>query len=337
MSKDKVHLARFVLDALDGEIVDSTTEDAQTPLISSVLLPDGQTRGKFLELLLQKQATVNSQDGNGRTTLSQACEKGYLDAVRILVRNDADPEIMDSWGNTALMYAAVAGHSSIVEFMVRAFKRLGLQIDRQNKVGNSAVEVAKFLGHTACIRALTSNTKKLESDGGALEDAQPLLNLGYVDVNDKFQRKAGHLVTKREVLHACNHADYQPVQTCTWKTRPRLKQSLLPWMDSMEECERENNGSSVPSQELVFSGVLTSTPPPRTSDNSPKHPKAVERLTTCDDHLPPLARGCEAQRSNFFSPWSNKNTPKPTASSALGLLLTPILAYKGENDSGTEK
>uniref|UniRef100_A0A3Q0R0U2 Uncharacterized protein n=1 Tax=Amphilophus citrinellus TaxID=61819 RepID=A0A3Q0R0U2_AMPCI len=101
-----------------------------------------------LELLLQRGASVNCQDGNGRTALSHACEKGYLDAVKILVRNNADPEIVDCWGNTALMYAAVAGHADVVEFLVRAFKRLGLQIDRQNKVGNSAIEVAKFLGHT---------------------------------------------------------------------------------------------------------------------------------------------------------------------------------------------
>uniref|UniRef100_A0A8C4IGZ0 Uncharacterized protein n=1 Tax=Dicentrarchus labrax TaxID=13489 RepID=A0A8C4IGZ0_DICLA len=119
-----------------------------TPLISSILLPDSQTRYKFVELLLQRGANVNCQDGSGRTALSYACEKGCLDVVKILVRNNADPEIVDAWGNTALMYAAVAGHSPVVEFLVRAFKRLGLQIDRQNKVGNSAVEVAKFLGHT---------------------------------------------------------------------------------------------------------------------------------------------------------------------------------------------
>uniref|UniRef100_A0A668A7T3 Uncharacterized protein n=1 Tax=Myripristis murdjan TaxID=586833 RepID=A0A668A7T3_9TELE len=115
MSKDKVHLARFILDALDGEIVDHKTEGAQTPLISSVLLPDGQTRCKFVELLLQRGARVNCQDGDGRTALSYACEKGCLDTVKILVRNNADPEIVDSWGNTALMYAAVAGHSHVVE------------------------------------------------------------------------------------------------------------------------------------------------------------------------------------------------------------------------------
>uniref|UniRef100_A0A3P9BWS2 Uncharacterized protein n=1 Tax=Maylandia zebra TaxID=106582 RepID=A0A3P9BWS2_9CICH len=97
------------------------------------------------ELLLHRGASVNCRDGNGRTALSHACEQGHLDAVKILVRNNADPEIVDSWGNTALMYAAVAGHAHVVEFLVRAFKRLGLQIDRQNKVGNSAIGLSAVL------------------------------------------------------------------------------------------------------------------------------------------------------------------------------------------------
>ena len=44
-----------------------------------------------------------------------------------MVSNNADPEMVDAWGF------------------------------RQNKVGNSAMEVAKFLGHTDCFYALTSN------------------------------------------------------------------------------------------------------------------------------------------------------------------------------------
>ncbi|XP_044026171.1 ankyrin repeat domain-containing protein 33B-like [Siniperca chuatsi] len=336
MSKDKVHLARFVLDALDGEIVDSKTEGAQTPLISSILLPHSQTRCKFVELLLQRGANVNCQDGDGRTALSYACEKGFLDAVKILVRNNADPEIVDAWGNTALMYAAVAGHSPVVEFLVRAFKRLGLQIDRQNKVGNSAVEVAKFLGHTECIFALTNNSKKGREAQG---NAHPRRSLGCGDVDDKFERKVGHLVNKLEVLQTCNHADCLLPFNCTWQPRPRIKQSRLPSMDSIEEFERENDGSSSPPQELVFSGVLTPKPPPRTSDHSPnsKHPKTRERLPTSDDRLPPLIQSGEAQTSVFFSPRASRNTPKPSAPSALGILLTPILAKKSENEPRTEK
>lgn len=340
MSKDKVHLARFVLDALDGEIVDSRTEGAQTPLISSILLPDSQTRCKFAELLLQRGARVDGQDGSGRTALSYACERGHLDAVKILVRNGADPETVDAWGNTALMYAAVAGHSPVVEFLVRAFKRLGLQVDRQNNVGNSAVEVAKFLGHTECISALTKNSKRgREAEAGAAGDAQPRLSLGCGDASDKFERKVGHLVNKLEVLQACNHADCLLAQKCNRQPRPRRKQSLLPSMDSIEEFEREGDGSCSPLQELVFSGVLTPNPPPRTSDHYPnsKHPKTGERVTTSDDHLPPLAQTCEAKTSHFFSPRPGRNTPKPGAPSALGILLTPILANKSDSEHRTEK
>ncbi|XP_027140043.1 uncharacterized protein LOC113746864 [Larimichthys crocea] len=333
MSKDKVHLARFVLDALDGEILDSKTEGAQTPLISSILLPDSQTRCKFVELLLQRGANVNCQDDNGRTALSYACEKGYLDAVKILVRNNADPEIVDAWGNTALMYAAVAGHSPVVEFLVRAFKRLGLQIDRQNKVGNSAVEVAKFLGHTECIVALTNNSRKCREAEG---NVQPRLSLGGGDVKDQLEWKVGHLGTKLEVLQTCGQADCQLVQNSSRQPRTRMKPSRLPSMGSIEEFDRENDGSTPPPQELVFSGVLTPNPPPRISDHSPnsKHPKTGERLTASDDHLPPLIQRYEIQKSLFFSPRPKRNPPM---TSALGILLTPILANKCDNERGTEK
>lgn len=63
--------------------------------------------------------------------------------MKILVQKNADPEIADTRGNTAVMGAVAAGHAPVVEFLVRAFKRLGLQVDRPNKVGNSAAKVAQ--------------------------------------------------------------------------------------------------------------------------------------------------------------------------------------------------
>lgn len=328
ISKDKVHLARFVLDALDGEIVDSKEEGAQTPLISSVLLPDAQARCKFAELLLHRGASVNCRDGNGRTALSHACEQGHLDAVKILVRNSADPEIVDSWGNTALMYAAVAGHAHVVEFLVRAFKRLGLQIDRQNKVGNSAIGVAKFLGHTECICALTNNSKKGREDGGARGSAQ--LRPG------ELEKKVGHLADRLEVLRACNHAHCLLAPNCTRQPIPRIKRSGLPSMNSIEEFETENEGASSPPPDLVLSEVSTLAPRPCILPNL-KHPKTEGRPTTSDDPLPPLTMGCEAQRSTLFSPRPSRNSHRPSAPSALGILMTPILANKSENELATER
>lgn len=309
MSNDKVHLARFVLDALDGEIVDSKTEDARTPLIISILLPEGHTRCKFAELLLQRGASVNRQDGNGRTALSYACENGYLDAVKILVQNNADPEIVDTWGNSALMYAVVAGHAPVVEFLVRAFKRLGLQIDRQNKVGNSAAKVAHFLGHTECICALKSASRKTsvaEKDGRGA--AQQRLEMG--DVYDRFDNKVGYLVEKVDLLQTNDRETLQIAPKTFLQKRLKKKQSGLPSMGSIEESETENDASSSPTHQIDFSVVL--------------NPKTAQRLTAHNDHLPPLTPICKAQKQLPFSPRPNRNTSKLGAPSPLSILMIPI-------------
>lgn len=290
MSKGKVHADRS---GLDVESVESKSEGAQTQLISSILLPDGDTCSKFVALLQQRGADVNRQDRDGRTVLSHACEKGHLEAVKILVRNNADPEIVDMWGNSALMYAAVEGHSQVVEFLVRAFKRLGLQIDRQNKVGNSAVKVAKFLGHTRCISALTS-----ASGRGRERSAQPRLG-------DKFERKVELLQTSNPQLG----------KNYLWHQDARLKRR--PSMGTIEETE--NDGSSSPPRGLVLSGVLTPKPPLRS-----KQVKGGQKLQLSTDRLPSL--GQKSEKSALLS-------PADCAPSALGILLTPILCRKSRTDA----
>ncbi|KAG7281238.1 hypothetical protein CRUP_019763 [Coryphaenoides rupestris] len=155
MHGGKVHLARFILDALDGRIINSKTESSRTPLMFAVRLQDPGTRAKFTQLLLEKGAQVNCQDEDGRTALSHACEMGHLEAVKLLVQFNGDPDVTDAWGNNALMYGAFSGHAAVLEFLVRAFKRLGLKLDRTNCAGHSALQVASFFGHNQCVQILS--------------------------------------------------------------------------------------------------------------------------------------------------------------------------------------
>uniref|UniRef100_A0A3Q2UKB4 Ankyrin repeat domain 63 n=1 Tax=Fundulus heteroclitus TaxID=8078 RepID=A0A3Q2UKB4_FUNHE len=160
MHGGKVHLARFILDALDGRIINSKTENSRTPLMYAVCLQEPGTRIKFTRLLLEKGANVNCQDEDGRTALSHACEMGHLDVIKLLVQFNADPDVSDAWGNSALMYAAFSGHSQVLEFLVRAFKRLGLRLDRTNSAGHSAKEIANFFGHNQCVQILNFPCRK---------------------------------------------------------------------------------------------------------------------------------------------------------------------------------
>lgn len=321
ISKDKMHLARFILDALDGKIVDSKSDGELTPLISSVFLPDSRARAKFMNLLLQKGANVNQQDECGRTALSYACEEGYLDAVKMLVKNNADPEMVDAWGNTALMYAAVAGHSMVVEFLVRAFKRLGLQIDRQNKVGNSAVEVAKYLGHTKCLSALMCSSKKANNQD-ALDERFALLRTFEGEDKNADKEKAFEV------------SDTQHKKSSSRRKYPNLWSRMMS-MDAIEELERESESEKdkLPSspQGCAFSGVLT----PKTLHPSRVSQTLKQVAESClNSHLPPVSLGAEPHSPAL------PRTPKIHAHSTsalsgpLGILLTPI---RKANRSGSVK
>ncbi|XP_060687062.1 mucin-1 [Hemiscyllium ocellatum] len=172
ISKGQVHLARFLLEAVDGSLLETRDQEARTPLMYSVLLPAPAARARFMRLLLERGARVDSSERTGRTALSLACELGLVDAVKLLVQSSADPELADHRGNTPLMYAAASGHRDVVIFLLRAFKRLGLDIERPNRAGLSAGQVARLLGHRDCALALEA-AARTGRERGHLPPDQP--------------------------------------------------------------------------------------------------------------------------------------------------------------------
>ena len=79
------------------------------------LLQEELTRDKTVQLLLAKGCDVNIQDDVGRTALSYACELRVNDVVKILVKNNVDPDISDNKGavHSFLNLALLSGYPSL--------------------------------------------------------------------------------------------------------------------------------------------------------------------------------------------------------------------------------
>uniref|UniRef100_A0A4W6EBI3 Ankyrin repeat domain 33B n=1 Tax=Lates calcarifer TaxID=8187 RepID=A0A4W6EBI3_LATCA len=96
---------------------------------------------------------VRETDRNRRSGLIVACYHGYMDVVMALSQCPyLDVNWQDNEGNTALITAAQAGHSFISNYLLNYFP--GLDIERRNCHGFTALMKAAMQGRAECVRAL---------------------------------------------------------------------------------------------------------------------------------------------------------------------------------------
>lgn len=81
-----------------------------------------RTRKKSMVRLLLRRgvSTINEPDTNGRTALHVAAQYGDEEMVETLLKNGADPEILDKDGLDALHSAVEHGHEEVAEMLLDA-------------------------------------------------------------------------------------------------------------------------------------------------------------------------------------------------------------------------
>lgn len=103
-----------------------------------------------LEDMLSRGATVDIRS-QGETALMKASWEQQADAVRVLLRHHADPNIQsETSGHTALHKAAWRGHENIVQQLLAADADMTLT----NKYGNTALHEAASAGNIAAMDLL---------------------------------------------------------------------------------------------------------------------------------------------------------------------------------------
>ncbi|XP_028971917.2 ankyrin repeat domain-containing protein 33B [Esox lucius] len=100
-----------------------------------------------------REEEVRETDKNKRTGLIVACYQGYVDVVIALAQcSRMDVNWQDTEGNTALITAAQAGHIMISNYLLNYFP--GLDIEKRNCHGFTALMKAAIQGRVECVRAL---------------------------------------------------------------------------------------------------------------------------------------------------------------------------------------
>ena len=92
--------------------------------------------------LIRRGANVNAKDETVQSAYLISTSEGYLDLLRLTLRNDAKIGDKDSWNGTGLIRAAERGHHGVVGELLRA----GIARNHVNRIGYQAIHEAVWLG-----------------------------------------------------------------------------------------------------------------------------------------------------------------------------------------------
>ena len=88
--------------------------------------------------MLDAGAPVDKQDGEGRTALHWACDRGHVDLVQILLGRGASLSLQDGAGQSALHYSVACEHVEIIKLLVAA----GSDINMADTDGDTPLSLA---------------------------------------------------------------------------------------------------------------------------------------------------------------------------------------------------
>ncbi|RRV07311.1 ankyrin repeat domain-containing protein [Pseudomonas sp. v388] len=138
---------------------ETMTDDEAAEFAEQVFNVARQGDAVMLERLLEKGLPANLRNHKGDTLLMLASYHGHQEAVKVLLKYQADPEIHNDNNQMPIAGAAFKGDLAVVKLLVEG----GAKVDGASSDGRTALMMAAMFNRTAIVDYLLSQGADLHA------------------------------------------------------------------------------------------------------------------------------------------------------------------------------
>lgn len=140
---------RFLLEY--GHSVNERDDQLRTPLINCAFIGDEEWAVGLARLFIEKGAAISLRDKSGLNALHYAVVQEKRRLVQLyLSALDFNINASDKYGNTALHYASSVGNVDIIRDLLITYSKYGLNVNKVNRNGETALIQAWKAGNYEC-------------------------------------------------------------------------------------------------------------------------------------------------------------------------------------------
>ncbi|XP_038061238.1 E3 ubiquitin-protein ligase mib1-like [Patiria miniata] len=196
-------------------------------LIQSAIVGDDS---EVKEILTNHPDVANYQNQQGVTALHLAAHHGHLDVVHALVEGNAPLEQQDTYGDTALMFAAVGNKPDVVQYLLL----VGSNPNTSEERGLTPLHAAAGQANDKCVQALlSSQVQKCDVNSQDINGDTPLL----IAIGRPGDNKAmlGLLIehTTDDGLRLLNHIGFNSLHYAAYHGKKYAVEKILKRLPSM--------------------------------------------------------------------------------------------------------